>query len=71
MPLDASDRIRKLQEITLFTGYAIQQQTQQPGVNVSSCTTFYQSTIKQFETYEYKQKIEQGRVYFSTCQAGQ
>jgi hypothetical protein len=68
MPVDASDRIRRLQATTNFTGWAIQQQTLQPGVNVSSCTTFYTSTIQKFGTYEYANQIEQGRIYFSTCQ---
>lgn len=71
MPLDASDRIRKIQEIALFQGFAIAKQRTQPGVNVSTCTGFYGSTLHQFQTFETKQKIEEGRVYFSTCQAGQ
>ncbi len=71
MPLDASDRIRKIQEIALFQGYAIAKQTTQPGVNVSTCATFATSTINQFQTFEYKTQIVGGRVYFSTCQAGQ
>ena len=68
MPVDASDRIRRLQATTNFTGWAIKQQTLQPGVNVSSCTTFYTSTIQKFDTYEYANQIEQGRIYFNTCQ---
>jgi hypothetical protein len=68
MPVDASDRIRKLQEIALFQGYAIQKQMTQPGVNVSSCIGFQMSTLHKFETFNYANQIEQGRVYFSTCQ---
>lgn len=72
MPLDASDRIRKIQEIAIFQGYAIAQQRLQPGVNVSSCTGFNSSTtVHKFNTFETKQQIEEGRVYFSTCQGGQ
>jgi hypothetical protein len=71
MPLDASDRIRRIQQTTLFQGYAIQKQTTQPGVNVSSCIGFQTSTLHQFKTYDYGYKIEEGRVYFSTCQGGQ
>ena len=68
MPVDASDRIRKTQEIAIFKGYAIQKQTTQPGVNVSSCIGFQTSTIHKFDTYAYANQVEQGRVYFSTCQ---
>jgi hypothetical protein len=71
MPLDASDRIRRIQQTTLFQGYAIQKQTTQPGVNVSSCTGFQFSTLHQFQTFDYGYKIEEGRVYFSTCQGVQ
>jgi hypothetical protein len=63
MPLDASDRLRKIQETVLFTGYV----KSKPNVNVSSCTSFYKSTIKNFNTYGYKSQIESGRIYFSTC----
>jgi hypothetical protein len=69
MPLDASDRIRKIQEIALFQGYAVQQNTLQPDVNVSTCATFYGSTIiHKYTDYQYKAQIEGGRKYFSTCQ---
>lgn len=68
MPVDASDRIRKTQEIAIFQGYAIRQQTLQPGVNVSSCIGFQMSTIHKFDTFNYANQVEQGRVYFSTCQ---
>jgi hypothetical protein len=72
MPLDQSDRIRKLQEIKIFQGWAIQKQVTQPGVNVSSCTGFNSvSTIKQFSTYGYGQQVVAGRPYFSTCQGSQ
>ena len=68
MSLDASDRIRKIQEITLFQGYAIKQQTLQPGVNVSTCSGFYNSTTKRVYTdYAYKASIQTGLTYFSTC----
>ena len=63
MPLDASDKIRKIQETVLFTGYA----KTKPSVNVSTCTTFYKTNIKAFNTYSYKTQIESGRIYFSTC----
>ena len=68
MPLDASDRTRKIQEIALFQGYAIKQQTLQPGVNVSTCTAFYSTITKHVYTdYAYKASIEEGLTYFSTC----
>ena len=64
MPLDASDRIRKIQELALFSGYV----ATNPRVNVSTCSTFYKSTTSRtFNTYEYKTQIEGGRIYFSTC----
>lgn len=68
MPLDASDRIRKIQEIAIFTRYVYDKQASQPGVNVSSCTGFALSTTHKYSSYELKNKIEEGRVYFSTCQ---
>ena len=68
MPLDAIDRIRKIQEIAIFQGYAIAKRTSQPGVNVSSCSGFYNtSTIHKFSDYAYRQQVEEGQVYFSTC----
>jgi hypothetical protein len=69
--MDASDKIRKIQEITVFQGYANVNRIIQPGVNVSSCATFYTSTIHTYPTYAYKAQIEEGRIYFSTCQGGQ
>jgi hypothetical protein len=68
MPLDASDRIRKTQQIAIFQGYVIGQQSLQPGVNVSSCIGFQTSTIHKFDTYNYANQVEQGRGYFVTCQ---
>ena len=68
MPLDASDRLRRLQETTIFQGYAIAKQTTQPGVNVSSCATFYSSTIQNYEDFQIRTQVLEGRIYFSTCQ---
>ena len=68
MPLDASDRIRRIQEIAIFQGYAIGKQVTQPGVNVSTCTGYYTSTTHKFQTYELNYQTQEGRVYFSTCQ---
>jgi hypothetical protein len=72
MPLDQSDRIRRLQEIKTFQGWAVQQNTIQPNVNISSCVVYNSSeTIKQFNTYQYGQLVEAGRPLFSTCQSTQ
>ena len=68
MPLDASDRTRRVQQTTIFQGFAIQHQTTQPGVNVSTCATFYTSTLFKYPSFEYGNQVEEGRVYFSTCQ---
>ena len=69
MPLDASDKIRKVQEIAIVQGYAIAKQTSQPGVNVSTCSGFYSNTtIHKFADYAYRQQVEDGLQYFSTCQ---
>jgi hypothetical protein len=70
MPLlDASDKIRRIQQIALFQGYAIGKQTTQPGVNVSTCDTFYsQSTIRKYNDFTYKYQIQEGLPQFSTCQ---
>ena len=71
MPLDASDRIRKIQEIALFTGYVLQKQVSQPGVNVSTCSAFYNtSNIHKYTDYAYKNSIEDGINYFSTTTIG-
>jgi len=67
MPLDASDRIRRMQEITIFNGYAIAQQTIQPAVNLATASGFYSSsTIHTYTDYTNKAQIEQGRKYYST-----
>jgi len=69
MPLDASDKIRKIQEIKVTQGYIIAKQTTQPDVNVSTCTGFYAySTIRNFTDYSLRQQTEDGIQYFSTCQ---
>ena len=72
MPLDASDRIRKIQEIAIFQGFAIAKQTSQPGVDVSSCVGYHGiSTIQTYPSYELRTQTQEGLVYFSTCQGGQ
>ena len=69
MPIDASDLIIKRQYTVLFKGYAIAKQTTQPGVNVSTCIGFSSSSnINNFPSYNYKYAIQEGRIYFSTCQ---
>ena len=70
--MDASDRLRRLQDLKLFQGYTIQQQTLQPGLNVSTCSGFTSpSTIRNFVTYNYANKVTAGLAYFSTCQGSQ
>ena len=65
--MDASDRIRRIQELTIFSGYATAQQTLQPGKDVVNCIGFYRSTTTHTYTdYTNKAQIEQGRKYFST-----
>ena len=72
MPLDASDRIKKIQDIALFKGYVTMKQGSQPGVNVSTCTGFHgASTINNFSSYYTMYNVEQGLKYFSTCQGSQ
>jgi hypothetical protein len=68
MPLDASDRIRRIQEIAIFQGYVVMKQGSQPGVNVSTCATFHTSTINNYKSYERKYAVQEGLGYFSTCQ---
>ena len=71
MPVDASDRLRRINDIAVFKSFVIQKQIQQPGVGVSTCQGFNgTSTIRNFGTFNRAYDIEQGRVYFSTCQAG-
>ena len=72
MPLDASDRIRKIQEIAVFNGYVAMKQISQPGVNVSTCSGFHSaSTVNKFKSYDTMYKVEEGLGYFSTCQGTQ
>jgi hypothetical protein len=68
MPLDQSDRIRTINQTKIFQGWAIQQQSLQPGVNVSTCGTFYTSTIHKFGTYNYGNEIYAGQKTFRDCQ---
>ena len=69
MPLDQSDRIRRLNQTTVFQGWAIQQQTLQPGINISTCIGFYSpSTIHNFVTYNYGNEIYAGQKTFRECQ---
>lgn len=69
MPLDQSDRIQRIHQTKIFQGWAIQQQSLQPGVNVSTCTTFYSpSTIHKFVTYDYGNQIYAGQKTFRDCQ---
>jgi hypothetical protein len=68
MPIDASDRLRRLQEITQFGGYVNTQAKANPGVNVSTCSGFYgSSNIRNFPDYATKYALEDGRQYFSTA----
>jgi hypothetical protein len=67
MPLDASDRIRKTNNITIFQGYANEKAITQPGVNVSSCITFQTSTIQNYANYAISYQVESGREYFNIC----
>ena len=70
MPLDASDKIRSIQQLTIFSGYVATQASLNPKLNVSTCTGFYGSTtIHKYDSYAKKIDIEQGRIYFSDCQS--
>lgn len=68
MPFDESDRIRKIQQLTLFNGYVRTQTTLRPTLNVSTCAGFYGSTtIHKYDSYTTKVDLEQGLKYYSTC----
>jgi len=67
MPLDASDKIRAVQQLAIFSGYVAKQAILYPRVNVSTCSGFYGSTtIHTYNSYATKIDIEQGRIYYST-----
>ena len=69
--MDASDRIRKIQQLTIFNGYVIGKAILQPTVNISTCAGFYGSTtIHSYDSYTTKTDIEQGLKYYSPCNAG-
>ena len=64
MPLDASDRIRRIQQTVLYTGYYIKN----PSTNFSTCSVSQMSlNNRAFNTYDYKSQIQGGRIHFSTC----
>jgi hypothetical protein len=66
MPLDASDRLRKLKEITQFCGYVNTQAKSQPGVNVSTCSGFNSSSnIRKYSDFATKYALQEGLEYYS------
>jgi hypothetical protein len=68
MPLDASDRIRTIQQLALFNGYVTRQTTLNPRLNVSTCAGYYGSTtVHTYNSYETKTYLEQGLQYYSSC----
>ena len=68
MPLDASDRIRKIQQLALFNGFVRTEASLRPNINVSTCSGFYASTaIHSYDSYTTKIDLEQGLKYYSTC----
>ena len=68
MPLEASDKIQKIQQLTLFSGYVAAQASINPRLNVSTCAGYYGSTtVHTYSSYETKTNIEQGLKYYSTC----
>ena len=69
MPLDASDRIRKLQELTIFGGYVATKKATNPTADVSTIAYKYQniSTVANvYSDYAFKAAIEKGKIHFST-----
>ena len=70
MPLDASDRIQKIQQLALFNGFVRTESVLHPTLNVSTCSGFYGSTTThKYDSYETKINVEQGLKYFSTCKS--
>ncbi len=62
MPLDQSDRIKRIEQITNYRYWVLKQQQAQPNIDISSCVGFSFSTIKKFDTYNYTDLILKGRV---------
>ena len=63
MPMTTTEHIRKIQGIAIFSGYV----NKNPLANVSSCTTYYNSTNPRiFNTYEYMNQLNESRKHFST-----
>ena len=61
--MTTNEHIRKIQGIAVFSGYV----DKNPLVNVSSCTTFYNSSnTRIFNNYEYMYQLNESRKHFST-----
>lgn len=69
MPLDASDRLRRVQDLTIFGGYIDTKKFTNPTADVSTivCNNQRISTVANvYSDYAFKAAIEKGRIYFST-----
>ena len=67
--MDASDVIRRRQQLAQYIGYKVVQSREQPTVPFSTPCTFYASTvIHNFTTYDAYNNIRQGLLYsVSSC----
>lgn len=68
IPMDASDRIRKVNEITVFSGYIIKNQLINPRFDVSTICRTVSTPANLYTDYDNKVSIEKGRIHFSTLQ---
>lgn len=66
--MDASDKIRKLQNMAAYKGFAVAQATIQPTTNFSTICGF-DTAIHRYTDYLQKVQVYEGLKQYSTCVA--
>lgn len=64
--MDASDKIRKLQNFAVYNGFAVAQATIQPTTNFSTLCGF-DTAIHKYTDYAQKVQVYEGLKLYSTC----
>lgn len=64
--MDASDKIRKLQNMAAYNGFAVAQHTIQPTTNFSTLCGF-DTAIHKYTDYLQKVQVYEGLKLYSTC----
>jgi hypothetical protein len=66
--MDASDKIRKMQNLAAYKGFAVDQRTIQPTTNFSTICGF-DNAIHKYTDYLQKVQVYEGLKLYSTCVA--